>query len=324
MIMIDLYSIFCRITPASVNDKHFPVEEFSSSLPHKLGCSKEKYPTFFVECSDDIPTTNINLKQFNVNFNQECSIKDINGNVINKRYTIILLKSLESDIQKYFLDLVYIVLKKLPTKPTVKGLKHEISKVISLFTVPPVFSKDVVKGLWAELFVIDRSKDPHYLINSWHVSPEDKYDFNDGVDKIEVKSTKNQDRVHSFSIEQLNPNIESKLIIASIIVVESGQGSNIFDLIDSISQRVTDVDAILKLKEISYKTIGPNLEESKKICFDINMASNTYKLFNHFDVPSIPFSIIPVEVTDVNFSSCLKNIPSADLTLTKSKLHKAL
>lgn len=321
--MIDLYIIFCSIKPANGDDTCFYVEDISLELPHKLGCSKEQYPIFFVETCDDTVTTNINLKQFTVNFNQACNLKNDNS-TISKKYTIILLQSLDRDIQKYFLDLIYIVLKKLPIRPTVKALKSEISKVVSLFTTPPVFSKEVIKGLWAELFVITCSKNPLYLINSWHVSPEDKYDFNDSTDKIEVKSTKNQERIHTFSIEQLNPNKDSKLIIASVIVIASGQGKNVFDLIDAISERVTDVDALIKLKEITYQTIGPHLESTKKVRFDTSMAANTLKYFNHFDVPSINSFSLPVEVSNVYFSSCLKDILATDISTTSSKLHQAL
>ena len=315
--MVDLYSIFCKIGPAESNEKYFPAEEITSTLPHRLGCSQERFPIFFVECCDEMPTTNINLKQFSVNFNQLCNLSE-GGSTISKKYTIILLKSLEGDIQKYFLDLVYIVLKKLPTKPTVSALKHELTKVISLFTAPPSFSKEIVQGLWAELFVIACGKDPLYL------TPEDKYDFNDGIDKIEVKATRNQDRIHAFAIEQLNPNKDSKLLIASIIVAPSGQGGNIFDLIDAISEKVADNDAILKLKEVAYQTIGPHLEESKKIRFDVSMAANTYKLFNHYDVPAISLSAVPYEVSNIHFSSCLKDISSVDATSLQSKLHQAL
>lgn len=319
----ELYKKFCSITPA-LDDKFIQVLDISATLPHKLGCTLEYYPIFFIECADEIPTTNINLKQISVSFNQVCNLKGDNDNSISKKYSIVMLKSTESDLQKYFLDMVYIVLNKLPHHPSVKALKHEIMKVVSLFSTPPVFSKEVVQGLWAELLVINQSSNPLYLINSWHVSPEDKFDFNDGVDKIEVKATQNQERVHSFAIEQLNPNKDSKLLVASIIVTPSGQGPNIFDLISSILTKITDVDAQLKLQEIAFETIGPNLEAVRKVRFDLGMAINTYKLFHHYDVPSIALSNVPVEVSKVHFSSCLKNTNEADLSIISSKLHLAL
>ncbi|MDE6872241.1 MAG: PD-(D/E)XK motif protein [Bacteroidales bacterium] len=322
--MTNLYSTFCRVKPAEGQDKCFSVEKIASDMPHRLGCSQEGHPIFFVECNDETPTTNISLKLFSVNFNQLCKLHENDNNIICKKYTIILLKSQEIDLQKYFLDLIYIVLKKLTIKPNVNSLKHEISKVISLFTSPPAFSKEVVKGLWSELFVIAKSKDPLYLINAWHTSPEDKYDFNDGIDKIEVKATNNHERIHTFSLEQLNPNKGSGLIIVSIIFAASGIGANIFDLIDCISMTVTDADALLKLKEITYQTIGPNLEEAKKVRFDTTMAANTYMLFNHYNIPAISSYDIPAEVSNVHFTSCLKDVPAADISVLDSKLHKAL
>jgi hypothetical protein len=54
------------------------------------------------------------------------------------------------------------------------------------------------------------------------------------------------------------------------------------------------------------------------------MAANTYKLFNHYDVPAISLSAVPYEVSNIHFSSCLKDISSVDATSLQSKLHQAL
>lgn len=321
--MVDLFTIFSNIKPTGENEHFFSVEDITSNIPHKLGCSQDKHPMFFIECSDDTPTTNINLKQFQVNFNQECSLKGSVG-VFDMRYAIVELKSTDSDLQKYFLELVYIVLCKLPQKPKVLEFKREISKVISLFTASPSFSREIVKGLWAELLVIARSSDPLYLIRSWHVIPEDKYDFNDGIDKIEVKATSSQERIHTFAIEQLNPNKDSQLLIASVIAIPSGQGASVFDLIDAISSIVTDTDALMKIKEIAYQTIGIHLSETKRLKFDIGMAIDSYKLYDYTDIPAISLDTVPANVTNVHFSSCLKGIPVANVSTSISKLHKAL
>lgn len=321
--MVDLYAIFNKLQGTGDN-KHFVTEEVSSTLPHRLGSSQELYPLFFVECIDEIPSANISLKQVHVNFNQVCNLRASDGHTITQKFTIILLKSQEEDLQKYFLELISLLLEKLPPRPTIASLKSELFKVISLFATPPAFSQEAIKGLWAELFVIARSHDPIYLINSWHISKEDKYDFNDGIDKVEVKATRNSDRTHTFSIEQLNPNADSRLIIASIITTPSGQGTNIFDLIDLISMNVTNIDALLKLKEQVYLTIGPNIDASKRVRFDMNMAISTYKLVYYSDIPTIPLSAIPSGVSDIHFKSCLRDTLAADLSSTSSQLHRAL
>ena len=321
--MDSLYSIFCNIVPASENQEQFSVESVSTNLPHKIGKTFEGFPILFIECINDTPTTDIRLKLFAVSFNQMCNLSDSEG-IITQKFNVILLKSENADIQQYFFELVSLIFHRLPAKPTVNGLKIEISKVISLFTASAPLSKEVVKGLWTELFIIANSKTPEYLIQSWHVSPEDKYDFNDGKDKIEVKSTSSTIRKHSFAIEQLNPNPGSQLLIVSVVVVASGLGKNIFDLIDDISSRVSTEDFILKVKQIVYETIGPHIDDVSKIRFDVNMALNTVAFYDHRSVPSIDMSNVPSNVHDVHFTSILSDSTPYDLATAECSLFKAL
>ena len=322
--MNDLYQVFSNLRSFRGDNKIVQVEEIFPGLHHKIGCSEEGYPMIFVYCCDDIPTTPIKLKLFAVNFNQICKLQESNREPETRKYTIIQLKSLESDFQKYFIDVMSIVLRKLPPTPTVKELKSEVGKVISLFTASPSFSKEVVKGLWAELFVIAHGNNPSYLAQSWHVSPEDKYDFNDGIDKIEVKSTSKTERVHTFAIEQLNPNVGSELAIASVITIISGQGINIFDLLDVIAQLIPSQELFLKVQEIVYTTIGPHIEEVKKLRIDQNMALNTYAIYDYKEVPAINIKDVPTKVTSVHFSSCLKDCMTLDVSALSSQLLNSL
>lgn len=308
----ELYRKFIDLSPNNGDSNEFTVDTIIEGRPHKIGISPEGHVLIFVECSDEKVTSNIKLKMFNVTFNRLCKLNN-RENTEEKKYGIIKLISNNSDIQKYFLDVMCIVLKKLPTLPKVEQLKREVSKVVSLFTSMPQISKETVKGLWAELFVIERSKNPLYLLKSWHVSTEDKYDFNDGIDKIEVKATSNEERIHHFAIEQLHPNKESQLLIASLIVVNSGLGKGIFDLVDSISSRVTDTDALLKLNEEVLQTIGSHIEEAKEYKYDYTLAKDNLKYYNYKDIPAIDIKNVPLGVSSVHFSSCLKGLDAVKL-----------
>ena len=89
------------------------------------------------------------------------------------------------------------------------------------------------------MLLIEQSKNPTKIARAWHSQPNSKYDFNLGGEKIEVKSTQSENRIHHFSLDQLNPSPNSKLIICSVIVRESAQGENgfsVFDLYDKIIQ----------------------------------------------------------------------------------------
>lgn len=281
----------------------------SDDSSHRLGISPEGYPIFFIDCSTRDRVSDINLKLFKVLFNRQCTISDTNSDIsLDGVFSIIQLNSLNPDFQKYFLEVVYLLLLRLDNKPSVGVLKAEVSKLLSIFTSVKSISKEVVRGLWAELIVIKLSSNPSYLIRSWHVVPEDKFDFNDGNDKIEVKSTNSSKREHTFAIEQLNPNPGSKLLIASMFVSQTGVGKNVFDIIDEISLRITDVDVLFKLREETTQTIGANVEEVAKMFFDESASTDSLQFFDFASIPAIRLADVPSGVSSVHFRSDLTEV----------------
>jgi hypothetical protein len=282
---------------------------------------------FFIACNDEHYDDDINLDLFKVTFNTVCKLYDVStGCYVDKKYTIIYLKSNNPDLQEYFLDVVSLVLDKLPAKPTSESVKVEITKVISLFIAAPKVSNDIIQGLWAELFVIYKAVNPIYLIKSWHTTKSDKFDFNDGNDKLEVKSAAGSVREHSFSLEQLRPNDSSELLIASVFVSKTGVGCSINDLVDRIITRIPKAsDEILKLKEQVISTIGVQDKGPYNISFDYKRAEDNYKLYDYRDIPSVE-GVIPKEVSSVHFRSNLTDVPSIfDKNFTtESKLFKSL
>ena len=312
--MNQLYNLYEKTLKSEVDDNSFRVLSMEF-LPHRVGCSNEGFPMLFIECCDKDHLSDIKLSMFRVLFNRKCSLADIDNKIVTEKdYSIIQMISDDQDLIKYFFQVITIVLQRIPTNPKVKTLKEEISKVIEIFTVPPKFSKEVVRGLWAELLVIERGSDPEYLIRAWHEEPEERYDFNDSIDKIEVKSTSGDQRSHLFSLEQLNPNNSSNLIIASVFVNPTGIGKSIFDLIDMISSRVKDTDCSLKLSEIVLKTIGLHLEECRNLHYDYNFASDTLTYYDSKVIPSIDKNSIPSTVSAVHFRSDMSDVPSISVT----------
>ena len=226
-----LFNSFLALLNQERQDGSYPVIPVKDDSPHRVGCSSEGYPIFFIASSDNVRTSDIKLELFHVMFNRDCRIQNIEDLVTETtRFNIIQLNSNNLDFQRYFFGVMSLVLQRLKSLPSTATLKSEISKIIRLFTENPKMSLDVIRGLWAELLVIERSSDPEYLIKAWHITPNEKYDFNDGSDKIEVKSTTKQIRSHLFAIEQLNPNTRSQLIIASIQMTKTGAGCSLFDI----------------------------------------------------------------------------------------------
>lgn len=304
-----VYKIFTDLQrKETANADCFSVASLPFSEKHKIGISTEGYPMFFIECNAKEHTLDINLEFISVLFNRTCRLKGDDDTFSENTFTIVSLKTENIDFQQYFLEVVCIILEQLPENPTHNQLKIEIQKLIDLFsrfTRPP---KKTIQGLWAEMFIIDQAKYPEYLIQSWHASPEDKFDFNDGQDKIEVKSTSQARRVHSFAFEQLNPNRNSNLLIASVFVVQTGCGKNIFDLKDSICKKVTNLQLQFRLNELLSQTLGSDFDKVFDVYFDYQQAIDTLSFFDFKDIPTINSGNIPNEVSNVRFDCDLSRV----------------
>lgn len=330
MTMIDkdrtsLYGVFRSLQQKDRNASSFNVATLSASLPHKIGCSLDGMPMFFIESISNTKISDIKLEFLSVRFNRKCLINDIDSNTsTNKIYSIIQLNSENRELIKYFLDVVYLVLRKLPHSPSDSELRNELIKIIKLFSKPPQFSKEIVRGLWAELLCIEQAANPEYLIEAWHVSPEDKFDFNDGMNKVEIKSTSNSSRVHVFSLEQLNPNLSLELLIGSVFVVETGMGKTVFDIAESIDKRLTKSNNSIKLYDIILQTIGANRETVEKMYFDYALGVQSKQFYSPSDIPSIPVSAIPPEVNKVHFTSDLTASSQYSFSNEDCELFRAL
>lgn len=326
MILNTLYNQFVNLIGSKVDDSDtYRVIPVCEASHHRLGCSEDGFPIFFIECSDNKKTTDVHLELIDVRFNRLCKLNIIDESISELRsYCLVVLKSHKKDFTKYFLDVFSIVLAKLPERPSSIQLRNEVSKLIHLFMGTTPFSASTLQGLWAEMLVIEQSTDPDYLINAWHVSANDKYDFNDGVDKIEVKSTGKISRCHEFAIEQLNPNDGSQLLIASVFVIKTGVGKNLFDLEDSIVSRLKNNASLEILKSMILKTLGENIDSVKDIYFDYTQAIDSLCFYDYKDVPSILSSNVPAGVSNVHFQSDLTSINPKDCELIKGRLHKSL
>lgn len=290
---------------------------------HKIGISEEGYPVFFIESSfmGDIPSINLDL--ISVQYTQRCNLK-INDDSLASYYTIVHLKSVDSELIKYYVDIMSLILIKIGDHPKQQHLINELKTLVDLFRLFSNSPMNSIQGLWAELFVMVQSSNPSYLVKSWHVSVNDVYDFNDGFNKIEVKSTIKRNRVHHFSNEQLTPNRNSQLAVCSIMMTITGQGISVFDLKDSIEERL-DVEDRLQLNKLIIKTLGSDFEKATETFFDYQKALDSYKIYNSNNIPSIDIDLLSNEISNLHFDCDLSNVEEAsDSFLETSELFKIL
>lgn len=311
---------------SSDNDDSFIVGSLPLIKNHKIGISQFEQPIFFIKCSDssNVKSLDCNLEFISVQFNRKCQLKT-NKNIIEEDvYSIISLKTDSAEVQEYFLEIVYLIIKKLSDNPLLIDLKIEVDKLVNLFSKfsnPPI---KTIQGLWSELLIIEQSSLPDYMIRAWHCSNTDKFDFNDGSDKLEIKSTSKSRRTHNFSIEQLNPNKNSSLIIASVFVVETGIGKNIFGLIELIEKRIKDKELSFRINEVIGQTLGKDFEKSFEVFYDYQLAVDSIKYYYSETIPTINSISIPSQITNVRFECDLTDIGDVKSCKNKSLLHNSL
>lgn len=326
--MKSIYTIYEKLCEEPKEDSsRYRVMSLPKLQYHKIGISQTGTPMFFVKCrnEDNVRTIDYNLEYISVQFNQECELRhDDQVTYTVDNYTVISLKTDLENLQEYFINIIYSVLYNIDTIPSIGKLKHEIEQLIELFgrlTKPAI---KTIQGLWAELLVIEQSADPEYLISAWHKSPFDKYDFNDGKDKIEVKSTTKNQRIHSFSLSQLNPGKGAELIIASIMTEEIGVGKNVMDLIKIIERRVNKEIVLNYLNTIVFQVIGSDIKKTFSIYFDYQEAVDSLSYYDFKNIPKISSETLPNELSNVKFDCNLTCIEKQKSFSGTSILFKAL
>jgi hypothetical protein len=257
---------------------------------------------------------NIHLKYVSLAHDIECKVIE-NGKTTLGTFTIITFTSSDRGLREYFLRVSESLLKSLSVKPTDQQITEALFRFVEIFQALSSTPTSTIQGLWAELFLISISRKPSVFIDFWHRVPEEKFDFNAGDERVEVKSSSTMDRVHSFSAEQLCPPQGVQVLIASILLKQTNDGKSIQDLTQSVAARVdTHLELIDKLYSIVFRTLGSSLTTSAPIKYDLTVAQNSLRFYRHQDIHKITSEHIPTAVSEVKYKSNLSNVAQVQIT----------
>jgi len=297
--------------PEAVNRNLFNAITLTDFTFAKVAINNEGFPTILISSLPDSTSfsqKNIRLKYLELTHNLECRVSE-NSSTQFQNFTVIVFRSNQESLQKYFLGIAETLIKSLSLMPTQQEVVQAFKNFTEIFRALSDTPIKTVQGLWAELFIIDSAKEPVTILNYWHNFPEEKFDFNADTEKLEVKSSSALERIHTFASEQLNPPNDKQVLIASIFTKQSVHGQSILHLSNSIQQKVADTDLVGKLFANISKTLGNTIEQSIKVKFDYNIAKESLRFYRHQDITKIEKINIPNEVSDVRYKS--------DLSLSK-------
>lgn len=326
---MSLFEAFLELDiPPADNPKLFNASALKDFPFAKIGVNYIGFPVILISSKFDqthLSQKNIKLKYIELTHNLECKVFE-NEKSKTYNYSVIIFKSNEQNLQNYFLGIATSLLNSLSKKPTQKEVFETFKNFVEIFRSLTETPNKTIQGLWAELILIEQSKDPEILINYWHSIPEEKFDFNADSEKLEIKSSSTLERTHIFSAEQLNPTNDSQVIIASVFTKQISTGLNVLDLLEKIANRITENELKEKIYIVVSKTLGNTFEQTTKIRYDFELAKNSLRFYKHQDISKVERINIPQRVSDVKFKSDLTNVKPLDINklLKDGQLYKGL
>jgi hypothetical protein len=315
--MIDLVPIFdsLQLQPDVKDGLRFVAQRLTGYAGYRVAKTGDGAPAILVAALP-VQTQRANpiaIEHLVVQHDVECSIASPDGDVELGKYSLLRCRGEERSLHIYFLRVVSALIAILGPTPTQNDVASGVTKLVELFRVMTEPSRKSVQGLWAELYVIARSKDPVCLVQSWHAIPADLYDFGLEGQRIEVKSTVSGVRKHHFTMEQLNPPFGVRVLVISLGVSQVVTGESIMDLVERIRRRMpNDFDLLLRIDAIIAQTLGENWRAAVEDRFDWDVAARTAAFFDVAEIPGIRTEL-PTGVTSVSFVSDLTRVLPTDL-----------
>jgi len=308
---MNLFELFNSLKQPTVQEEnYFSAVVVGDYKLYHLGKDLQSRPLLLISAKNfdnRIWSAPIALENLSIVYNVECTVTGYNGVIDRSHFTILRCTNSDQGLHYIFLRIIDSIILLLGESPTADDIFRAINRLVDLFRSIAKPPQKPIQGLWAELFLIARARNPILLAKTWHISPTAHYDFSDGEKHVEVKSSSNRIRQHYFSLEQLNPFAGGEVIVASMFIEASQGGKSINDLIQRIRNRLKTPALILQFEQIVATTLGNNWPYAVDARFDDKLAEQSLKFYATINIPSVN-SIVPKEVSHVRFLSDITNV----------------
>lgn len=292
---------------ASDDERVYETARIAHKSRYRVGRDNQGNPAILIETTSTVGTeslTDFVGRHLRIGHGVGCVISEGRAEVGRGQFSVMTCVDADDLLRSRFFDAAETLLRSLGETPTVQELRRVIAELIELFRLASQSPIGTVQGLWAELWIIAEAREPEVLLHAWHVEPTGAYDFNNGPQRIEVKSTSQRTRRHHFSHRQLHPPEGSQAAIASVFVESSGDGTTISALVERIRRRVPNVQARSRLDYVVASTLGTEWRTGAEAAFDSELASESLLYYMVESIPSLP-SNVPAGVSDLRYVSDL-------------------
>mgnify|MGYP006131501139 FL=1 len=309
-----LEEIFKKLETPSEKQEDIYKTELILGKYHRLGKNYKGQPSILINTKKNnesvAPYRGMSIR---LRFNINCKIHEENE---KQNYTILSCISNDEQIIKIFLDICQTTISQLGKEPTPKEISEKTQMLIDLFKEMPNKLSSIV-GLWGELFLIASSKNITKCLEAWHQHAEDKYDFYDNNEALEVKCTTQTDRKHKFKHDQLVSNLKEHYVASIMISDDPNKGLSVVDLYEDIKKRCKLDNLNNKLKKIFFKIVGKTpYEELNEYRYSFDYSKKNLMYYKLKDISTLVNK--DDSVTDISYKVDLSRKKNVD-ELSKDK-----
>jgi len=282
---------------------HYSVREVPGSAEYFVGLDARSNAALLVPTgtAGRSRVAPIRLARVDVRFDIPCNIEGRDMPLERRRFTVIRCLASEPDTVEYFLSVCDAIVRMLGEAPTASQIRMAVHRLVSIFQKTHTPSATTINGLFGELYLISRSRNPRRLVTAWRNDPAARFDFVDGDVRFEVKTTSRRTRSHVFTYEQCNPPAGTVAVAASMRIERVARGVTLKGIVEEIRDRVgAETDLLLKLHEVVAATLGEGLGAAMATCFDEALTLASLRYYDLAALPAIR-GPLPAGVSNVLF-----------------------
>jgi hypothetical protein len=283
---VDLFASFTALAAAN-SAVDFSAEPLAGRRSDYLAKAADGSPVFLLQdASPASYSPAIEFKNVSVQFHSTCRVTTASGTV-EDQFAVVSCDASVPELHEVFIRCVAAALEQLPIRASTSDLQRTVQALLDLFRALGRPSNREVAGLWAELFVMLRSKNVAQALSAWHADQFERFDFSWATGCLEVKATVKEVRQHEFALEQLQSPIGGAGYVASILLQPLSGGLGILDLANDIERVVAAEPALRqKLWENVAAALGSDFSDRLDRRFDPSYAERGLIVYAMSDVPA--------------------------------------
>lgn len=252
----------------------------------------------------------IECKHVAATFHSTCRVTTTVG-VIEDQFAVLSCNAGAAELHEVFVRCLAASVEQLPVAADTNDLQRCVQSLLDLFSALGRPSGREVAGLWAELFVIAKSRNVAQALRAWHADPFERFDFSWTFGSLEVKAAMGERRQHDFALEQLQSPLSGAGYVASILLQSLNGGAGVIDLANEIEASVAAEPKLRqKLWENVACALGSDFSERLDRTFDESYAARSLAVYATSDVPALQQPNDP-RITSVRFTVDLSDVRSS-------------